>query len=200
MPATSTTQIANLALSHLGIGMEISDLGTENSTEAAACRLHYQPVLDTLLERHPWAWANATATLALVDEDPTQEWTYSYRLPVNCAAPRRILSPLGHMDPNPIPFLRVDDASGGLIYCDEAEPVLEYTKLITNVALFPMVFVRALEWALAEQIAELLSAKPERAERARQMAEDWILKAMAADGNQSRNQAMPDSEFMRARL
>ena len=199
MPVTSTTQIANLALSHLGVGIEISDLDTEQSVEAAACRLHYLPTLEALLEPGGWAWAEASATLALVIADPNQEWGYSYRLPVDCLSPLRISTALGEMNPDPVPFRRAADASGGLIWTDEAEAVLLYIQHQTNVALFPPLFVIALTWALAENIAEGLSAKPERAERARQRAEVAISSARAVQGNHSQMQAAPESPFMRAR-
>jgi hypothetical protein len=200
MPVTSTTQIANMALSGLGIGYQIADLDADSDAEAQICRLHFEAVRDTLLEAHAWPWANAQATLALVAEDPNEEWDYSYRLPSDCAAPRRIQSVLGMLDPNPEPYVRGDDPAGGLILTNASPCVLFYTRLVTNVALYPMTFVNALAFALASMVAEPLSAKPERAREAERKAADWLGRAMATGANQQQLGPMPDSEFMRARL
>ena len=45
----SSTEIANLALSHLGNGTEIADLETERSSEASACRRFYDVALAQVL-------------------------------------------------------------------------------------------------------------------------------------------------------
>lgn len=52
------TQIANLALSHLG-EPAATDIDVDTTTAATVCRTHYDNTLATLLETHPWNFARA---------------------------------------------------------------------------------------------------------------------------------------------
>jgi len=56
------TQIANLALSHLG-EPAATDIDTDTTTAATVCRTHYDNTLATLLETHPWNFARALTKL-----------------------------------------------------------------------------------------------------------------------------------------
>jgi len=78
---SSTTEIANLAISHLGIGKEIQNLDTDNSEEAVACRRYFETSLKAVFRAYNWSFANRIATLNLVETNPNNEWTYSYRYP-----------------------------------------------------------------------------------------------------------------------
>jgi hypothetical protein len=56
------TQIANLALSHLG-EPAATDIDVDSTTAATVCRTHYDNTLATLLETHPWNFARALTKL-----------------------------------------------------------------------------------------------------------------------------------------
>ena len=90
--ASSTTEIANLALGHLGIGKDIANLDTESSQEAKAMRRYYDICRRTVLQEFTWPFATKFVTLGLVEEDPTdaEEWAFSYRYPADCLFLRRL--------------------------------------------------------------------------------------------------------------
>ena len=71
----SKTEIANLALSHLGVGKEIGNLDTEKTEEAVAMRRFYESARDATLRDFPWPFATRMVALALVASPPTQWWT-----------------------------------------------------------------------------------------------------------------------------
>lgn len=155
----SKTEIANIAISHLSIGKEITDLETGTSNEAKACRRYYDIARKEVLEDLDWTFATKFATLGLIEEDPTDEWDYSYRYPSDCINLRRILS--GQRDDTQesrVPFKILSDNSGKIIYTDQAEPDVEYTFNCTNTALFSSTFIMALSFKLASYIAPRLTA------------------------------------------
>ena len=67
----SDTQIANLALLHIGVSKRIGNLQSERSIEADAIRTAYADDRDYCLRDFPWPWVTAYTTLGLVS-DPTE--------------------------------------------------------------------------------------------------------------------------------
>lgn len=90
---TTRESICNRALSHLGIAKTISDLDADGTAESIALLQFYEPSVRQVLRDFAWPFATAFATLDLVEEDPTVEWDYSYRLPSDCLTVRRIVQP-----------------------------------------------------------------------------------------------------------
>lgn len=89
--AASLEAICNLSLSHLGVAKVVTDIDTDNTPESVACLLFIDQVIEEALRAFAWPFATSYATLALVQEDPTVEWGYSYRLPADCRFVRRIV-------------------------------------------------------------------------------------------------------------
>ena len=89
---SSKTEIANMAISHLGIGKEIANLGIEKSEEAKACRRFYETAKTGVLVDLDWSFATKFVVLNLITAAPSLEWAYSYKYPVDCINMRRILS------------------------------------------------------------------------------------------------------------
>src|SRR5438046_2758921 len=98
MPLSSTTEIANMAISLIGIAKEIANLDSENSAEAKACRRFFANVRDTVLGDFPWPFATKFATLSLVQTDPNDDWGFSYNYPSDALKIRRILSGIRNDD------------------------------------------------------------------------------------------------------
>ena len=151
---SSKTDICNLALSHLGQAKEISDIDTEQSQEASACRRFINDALDATLVDHDWSFATSFETLGLVSENPTSEWAYSYRYPSECLKLRRILSGQRQdTDDSRIPFIIAQDAVGRLIYTDQGSAVIEKTISISDPDYFTPQFTLALSFRLAAYIS-----------------------------------------------
>lgn len=198
----SATEIANMAISHLGTGKEIANIETENSPEANACRRFYQTALDETLRDGTWPFATKYADLNLIEENPTDEWAYSYRYPVDCKHARRIVS--GNRNESRqdrIEYKIVNTSTGSAIYTDKQNAVLEYTVKIDNPALFPDDFKMALSFRLAHYIAPRITKGDPfgMGKRAMDMYLFEINRAKATAFNEEQAAELPESEFVRFR-
>ena len=198
----SKTEICNLALSHLGIGTEISDIVTEQSPEAKVCRRFYDVILGMTLRDRNWTFATVFTDLALIEEDPNTEWGFSYRQPSGCVKVRRILSGIRNdTRDSRIPYKIGNDGTGILIFCDMEDAILEYTELVTNPELFPPDFVLAHSYNLAAHIAPRITAGDPFKNRPLMLSLYASTLEMASKNsfNEERNDLPPESEFIRAR-
>lgn len=198
----SKTDIANLALSHLGHGQDVSDLDLDTSAEARACRAFYDLCLEATLSDFSWPFATKITDLALIGEDPNDEWGYSYRYPLDCLRIRRLLSGINpDTRQSRVPFQLIADDSSGLIYTDEENAQAEYTVLVTNVTFMPSDFKLALSYRLAHYIAPRVSAgdpfKVGQMALSKYVME--IEKARANAANEEQAKELPESEFVRVR-
>ena len=202
MPLSSTTQIANMALSLLGISKSIANLDNENSAEAKACRIFYENTRDTVLSDFPWPFAGKFADLALVETSPNDEWGYSYRYPTDALQIRRILSGIRNDNQDSrVVYKIASDDSGLLIFTDQVDAQIEYTKLITAVEFYPQVFVRAMAYHLAAAIAPRLTAGDpfKREQRCYQLYQATLEAAQAKVLDEEQPDNPPESEFIRGR-
>ena len=202
MPAASTTEIANLAISHLGIGKEIGNLETEKSEEAQAIRRFFDTVRNQVLRDFPWPFATKFVNLALVEQDPTEEWAFSYRHPSDALKLRRILSGLrnDHRQ-SKVPFRISRDDSGLLIFTDFEDAQLEYTFEEEDPLRFPDDFIQALSFRLAAYVApRLTKGDPFKVGRnAMEMYLFEINRAQSTAANEEQMDEIPQSEFIRFR-
>lgn len=198
----SNTEISNLALAHLGIGKRIANLTTEQSQEAAVCRVFYETSLDEILRDFAWPFATKFVALGLVEEDPTTEWAFSYRYPSDCLDLRRIFS--GVRDDSRqsrVPYKLGQDASGVLIYTDIEDAEVEYTYRADDPQFFPPDFTMAFSFLLASYIAATITGGDpfKLSGQALQKYSVWLSKAKAKAGNEEQPSEEVDSEFVRER-
>lgn len=194
--------IANMALRHLGQGVGIQDLESEMTEAAIACRAFFDFARDKALSDVPWPFAREFATLALVEDDPTEEWSHSYRVPVDSLVVRRIRSGTRRDNQGTaVPFIIGQDADGGLLFTDESPCPVEYTKRVEDPNKWSADFSRALSYLLAMDIAPGLAAGDNtgivRRCEERYMIE--IQKAIATSINGQQFDVLPPSSFERAR-
>lgn len=152
---SSTTEIANLALSYLGVTRPLANLETTQSATAFAIKTQYTMALKDALKGFYWPFAGRYVTLAMVedftDTDTTFDWPYSYRYPVDALTIRRVQNP-GVRSPTNyqrISYLVGGDDSGQLIYTTITPAEVWVTKYIDNPMLYPSDFVIALAAKLA---------------------------------------------------
>lgn len=157
--------VVNRALIRIG-AQTISALTTEQSREATAARLVFEDELLSVLRDHPWAFATDYVTPALVDgaiDDAVNfDWQYSYRVPTTPTVVfwRRIAREgVGRrVDLNPATFRIGKDATGGLLFTDEIDPVFEVTVRPDGcVASADTLFRDAFAWRLAAALAPSLA-------------------------------------------
>lgn len=195
------TDICNLALGYLGVSKTIASLD-ESSTEARACKRHYANDRDTVLADFAWPFATRFQDLALVEEDPTDEWSYSYRKPTGALVCRRIVSGYANEAADQrIPFRIASDDIGELIFTDEQDAQMEFTWKITSTARFSATFAKALARKLASSIAAAITGGDpyKLGERQLQLYMVEIGAASAAALNESQAAPDPDAESIRAR-
>lgn len=141
-----------MALGHIGVSQQLTDVDVDGSAEAAACLVFYDIVVDEVFRAYPWSWATKHATLAVVGANPTTEWTNSYRFPADCVAFRRVLQ-ASRVDAADtiIPFRISHDATGQLIYTNVASAVGEYTERVVDEAIYPADFASLVSLLLAHR-------------------------------------------------
>lgn len=91
------TDICNLALGHLGHSVEIAanTVLTERSKAARVFRRILSSTRQEVLRDFTWSFATGFATLVLIEEKPTNEWDFSYRIPEDCIRVRRVFADIG---------------------------------------------------------------------------------------------------------
>lgn len=164
--ADSKTHIANMALRHVGVSITIAniDATSERSAAARAVRDFYDQARDELLRDFDWPFArrvSALAGLALVEEDPTTEWQYAYRLPADTLAVRRVLNGSGirtETITGRTPWSLGGDDTGPILYTDYASTSSDalrivYTVRVTDVTRYSPDFAQSLALLLAGYIA-----------------------------------------------
>ncbi|MDA8231572.1 MAG: hypothetical protein M0006_09560 [Magnetospirillum sp.] len=182
----SDVDICNLALLRLGTRSSIASLA-EGSTEANACALLYPVVRDTLLTLHPWRFASRRTALADLGTPP-EPWRFRYAYPADCLRAQSILQPL--QGGPAIRFVVAGDldSSGNpirVILADQPQAELVYTGRIAVPTLFNAMFVEALSWMMAAELAVGLTGDKTLAQTCQEAAGAAVASARAEDGNES---------------
>lgn len=198
----SETAVANLALGHLGISEEISNIDTDRSAEGLACKRYFTTARDMALRDFRCPFAVKFATLSLVEENPNSEWDYSYRYPSDCLFFKRILSGTRN-DTNQTrtPYKIASDGVGRLIYTDKADAECEYTRLVDSQMLWPDDFILAVSYLLASLIAPRLT-RGDGIKLGDRAYELYMAMKATADSNadaEEQSEENPEAESIRAR-
>ncbi|MBA3755526.1 MAG: hypothetical protein H0X02_04570 [Nitrosomonas sp.] len=197
----SSTQICNIAIGHLGSGKEIGSL-EEKSQEAAICRRFYQISLEATLRDYSWPFATKIATLALIEETPNLEWSFSYRFPSDCLNIRKILSGVRNdTRQSRVPYKIGQDDGGLLLFTDQSLAQAEYTIIAPDTSRFPPDFVMAFSFRLASYLApSITGGDPYRlGDKCFKLYAVEIDRAKASAMNEEQTDEEPESEFIRAR-
>lgn len=205
--ASSNTEIANMALAHLGNGKDIADLDTENSSEARSIRRFYNVAREATLADFAWPFATKYATLALVSEygdtgHVTDEYDFAYRYPTDCLMLRRIKSGNRNDDrQDRVEYKIAQDDQGQLILTDTEEAEVEFTILIESESRYSAEFVLALSLRLAVYAApQLTKGDPFKlGDRAMGLYQQAISRAQANAANEQQAAEDADAESIRAR-
>lgn len=199
----SKVEICNLALSHVGAGKQISNLETEKTEEASTLRLMYPFALGFLLRNYRWPYFTKVVTLALVEEDPTEEWAYSYRMPNSAARVLRIISGFKVDTPDTrVLFTQSSDDSGYLIFTDQEEAQAEIIDADPDPRFFPDDFTLALSYKLGMLICPRISGGDvfKITERLGNYFDLYLRRALATSQNEEQLPVSEMSSFERVRL
>jgi hypothetical protein len=197
--AASEVQICNMALGRIGISIFIDSL-TEASQEATVCNVFYGQSRDRALAEGQFNFTTARVALADLGKPPTN-WLYRYAMPSDCLAARYLVI-AGSRNPlskQRIPFEVAQEGDVKVLYTDQPEAELVYTRRITNPNLFSPQCVSAIAWLLGSEIGMPLSAAPNLVQKAAQMYAVAISQAQAISANEGQGDTEPDCEFLSGR-
>jgi hypothetical protein len=158
----SVVQICNMALSHIGSEARVSNISPpDGSVEAGYCADFYDMARTELLEPGNWAFALKRVKLAQTT-NLSNAWAYAYVKPSDCQRPLRVLRPnvtvtvftqdivSAHTDDRDSAAF---DVEGDVIFTNEPDAVLVYTRDVTDSNKFTPSFASALSFLLAAYLA-----------------------------------------------
>lgn len=202
--------LCNRALGAIASRSTISSIA-EASTEANECARWYDTSRQAALRSHNWGFARRTVVLTLlqtapgVDSEPVTDlpwtfmpWSYEYAYPSDCLKFRLMVPtvPGQPFIPRPwllgLPPVRWEmssdlDTNSTPIRClltDQPSAVGVYTFDCTNPDMFDDLYMDALVFTLAANLAMPVSGNPTVANGMRSKAMDAVQRAMVADGNE----------------
>ena len=220
----SEVDICNIALGHLGDAATVSSIDPpEGSAQAEHCSRFYPIARDSLLELHAWNFATTRVQLASLGSG-WPEWQYCYASPTDAVNLLAVLDPnasddysvgnnfgftqtgiplVGSGTYTPQPFSQETLSDGTLvIYTNQPDAVLRYTRSVTDTTIFSPLFVDALTWYLASYLAgPIIKGEQGAAEakRCMQMFGAVFAKATASDANQRRTKIAPNVGWIAGR-
>lgn len=206
--AVSKTALCNLALTHIGIGVEIANVDTEKSNEARAFLRVYDTALEKALREFPNPFSTKIATLSLIterevdDEHPTTEWRFQYGLPVDSLMFRKIQSGMRTDDhESRVPYRQYFGSSTTVIFADRVDAVCEYTIRVTDTNRYPPDFDLAFSLLLAALVAPRLTAGDpfKLGEKSEKKYEREVLMSRSNAFNEEQADQEPDPPSIQAR-
>jgi hypothetical protein len=202
---TSVVAIANMALSRIGNSQRINALD-EASIQAEQCALFYETSRDMVLRDYPWGFATSFASLAqlAISDDPS--YGYTYALPSDCLKVRGIVNPVfqdGYwpacVDRIEIPRTAFRIISGNRLATSANPVTIEYTAKVDSPEVFDPMFVSALAWRLAAQIAPAIAKDAGAAQMCEQMYRSEIVSAATSMLNEGDTHRQTQSSFITGR-
>jgi hypothetical protein len=207
MPSATKVDIWNRALDRIGETEAIED-EDDDRLAAAVCRRHYDDCLGEVLEDFPWPFAKKQGQLAALAGVTRAGWAHVYALPADFVAPRAILVGglrVGLMASDTrVPYeLQSNDAGDGQVLCTDVDledaDGFEYTARIDVVQAYPRLFVTALAWRLAVELALAVKKDQRLAGACLQQYERAIAGAFTAQLRGAQEDVEPEASSIRAR-
>lgn len=158
-----------MALAYLGVGVRVMNITSDTSENAKTLNLFYDTVRDAVLADFQWPFAQKRSTLALVENDPNDDWSFSYRYPTDAIRINRVYPGIYQGEVDTLLSDRIlrsatfqeyeigSDSSGGLIFSNETDAGAVYTYRHTTTALYPPNFTLLLSYRLAAQCSSVLT-------------------------------------------
>ncbi|MBK3439269.1 MULTISPECIES: hypothetical protein [unclassified Pseudomonas] len=197
---SSDIEICNLALSRVAVTKAIASF-TERSIEAEQCRVLYPHLRGLVLQEFPWPFAESIVALASLGS-PAPGWAFRYRYPADCLKIRNIVQPgfrRALSSDMEIPYQIGYDAGGRVIHTDQPEAVCRFTFKVEDSTFFDALFVEALAWRLAMDLALPLTSKADLQQFAAQQYQMALTLAEGSAFQESQSDPEPESEFVTVR-
>ncbi len=199
--------IGNMALSHVGHGIEIESF-TEKTPEATQVRNWYDLSRQQVLTAFDWGFARRRLSLALhgdtISETAADPWAgvwgFRYVYPADCIRARKMQNP--NAPPDDLTPFSIETSVNGqekTILTNVEDAVLVYTFDSEATELFSPMFTQALSHLLASQISFAITRK--RKIKAEQLQAYFFVLASAAaeDANEGVEPPVRDADWVRDR-
>jgi hypothetical protein len=193
----SETQIAKLALQHIGDRYDITDL-TEESVEAEQVNLIFDDTRDWLLRQHSWNFAKKFASPAALTGTVPNNFDYMYTYMTDAVRVNGVVDPL-----NANTVIKYEVARNAsdvkVILTDQDSAEFFYTARITNTAQFDPEFTMAFSYALAAKLAMPLTGDRAIMGDMSTLARNIVNSAWETDSNEGLADTIPDADWIQAR-
>lgn len=161
--ASTDTDVANIALDHLGLP-RISDIDDTNNNSAIKCKFHFDDSRKLYLREAAPAFARKEKALAIEAGEtlPSEKYDYVYEYPSDCLGVREIWNTAGKDAPAIIFEIGAhSNKISKTILTDQEDAILIYTTDIENLNMFSHDDIEALAYLLAWKVAMPLTRKRE---------------------------------------
>lgn len=152
----SKVDICNLALTYIG-QKTITSLD-EPSENARRASLLFATALDSVLRAHNWNFAGKIEALAEIAGEPVLGWAYLYKYPSKCLFVRKIFNQdtLNDAEPQQFKELLSSTTNQKAIATNLKPAYAEITVQVTDPNLYDSLFVKALAYNMASELAQPL--------------------------------------------
>lgn len=178
----SDVDIANLALSHIGDEAAVVALEPpDGSVQSNLCARFWPIARAELQEVFEWGFCeDRNGALAQVTS-VLDSWEFAYNLPADCIKVRKLLANGETNEKAGEPFAVIH----GVLYTNAENPLLVYSKLITNPGKFTPTFTAAASYLLASYLAGPILKKPSAGQAYYDLAMKRAFGAAAVNANAS---------------
>lgn len=146
--ASSEVSICNQALGWLGEKLIISL--SDPSVAAQLCKLNYAPLRDALIESRDWAFAMKRVSLAKLAAVPSWGYAQQFQVPADLLRLIWVGADAQLEEVNPVDNWQRE---GDKIMANASTVYIRYLYGVSDVGLFPPMFVQALAARLAADLA-----------------------------------------------
>lgn len=187
----SEIDISNLALARLGDDASVASIDPpEGSSQAEHCARFYPIARDSMLESHDWNFTIRRANLAQLDVS-SYHWQFAYARPSNAIRILQVLPAASSPENDGVEFDLSNTSTGdAIILTDLEDATVRFTTRVTDTTKYPPLFVDALAWLLAAQLAGPVIKGDQgiaEAKRSAQMYQMLLTEAKRSDANQRNN-------------
>lgn len=183
----SEVGICNSALVKLGARtiMALDD----TSKESRLCKARYTDVRDEVLRAHPWNFAVKRASLAQLSTTPAFGFSKGYQLPNDCLRVLRLSNDESEYQ-----------IEGRHLLSNAGSVKLVYIAQVSDPNLYDALFINALSFRLAAELAYPLANNRELTKTMQEMYQDALRQARSVDATEGTANALYDDTFIEVRL
>ena len=200
-PSAVKVDVWNRALNRIGQTEWIEDEGAD---QLAAVGHAVRPPRGEALELRDWDFARKQCQLRVAPVGAARAgWNHVYSLPEDFVSARALLQGglRASLDPEETRLayeLQANDAGDGLLLCTDADlsdvDALEYTSSAVTITVWPRLFVSAVVWRLAAELA-LAIVKGAEGQRLANAALQMFEAAVAVTHARRARSAQPDQDL-----